>query len=115
MELKPDYIVGFTEGEGTFNVVKYPKGRVRPQFLLFNTNKQILEHIKETLKLNCPIFEVSRVRDIIQRRKKCYRLQARSREDIKKVYSFFERYPPIIKTEQYNKFKIYYQKWILGN
>ncbi|HRZ85450.1 MAG TPA: hypothetical protein P5277_01590 [Candidatus Paceibacterota bacterium] len=74
-----NYIVGFTDGEGTFNVVNYPDGRIRPQFLLFNTNKAILEQIKLTLNLNCPIFEVSRVSDFIFKRKKCYRLQVRSR------------------------------------
>ena len=45
-ELDSGYIVGFTDGEGTFNLVKYPDGRIRPQFLLFNTNREILEKIK---------------------------------------------------------------------
>src|SRR3989344_5926396 len=88
MKLKPWYIVGFVDGEGTFNFVRYPDGRIRPQFLVFNTNKEILEKIKETLNLNCPIFEVVRVLDIIKRRKKCYRLQARSRDYIDKVVDF---------------------------
>ncbi|MBS3092521.1 hypothetical protein J4466_03825 [Candidatus Pacearchaeota archaeon] len=86
--LKPEYIVGFADGEGTFNFVRYPDGRIRPQFLVFNTNREILEKIKETLNLNCPIFEVVRLFDMIKRRKKCYRLQARSREYIDKVVDF---------------------------
>jgi len=99
-------------GEGTFNLVKYPDGRIRPQFLVFNTNKEILEKIKLTLNLNCPIFEVIRVFDIIKRRKKCYRLQARSREDIDKVVIFFDKNLPIIKKEDYKIFRIAYDNWI---
>lgn len=111
MKLKANYIVGFTDGEGTFNVVRYPDKRVRPQFLLFNTHKGILEAVKETLGLNAPIFEVSRVKDLIKRRKTCYRLQVRSEEDIKKVFSFFEKNPPIIKSADYKKFKLALKKW----
>ena len=112
-ELDSGYIVGFTDGEGTFNLVKYPDGRIRPQFLLFNTNREILEKIKETLKLNSPIFEVVRVKDdLIQSRKKCYRLQARSKEDIEKVIFFFDKNIPIIKREAYGIFRNAYTNWI---
>ncbi len=114
-EISLGYIVGFTDGEGTFNMVRYPDGRVRPQFLLFNTNKEILERIKQTLKLDCPIFEVVRVKDVIKRRKKCYRLQARSREDIEKIIRFFNKNTPIIKNEDFELFKIAYENWILTN
>jgi hypothetical protein len=112
-ELDPAYIVGFVDGEGTFNVVKYPEGRIRPQFLVFNTDRNILEKIKETLQLNCPIFEVTRVNDFIKRRKKCYRLQARSLEDIKKVIAFFNENQPIVKKEDFKLFKNTYGAWIL--
>jgi hypothetical protein len=114
MILDDSYIVGFTDGEGTFNLVRYPDGRIRPQFLLFNTNKQIIESIKETLNLKCPIFEVSRVKDLIKRRKKCYRLQARSKEDIYKVADFFDKHRPIVKSNQYVTFKNSYDKWMLS-
>jgi len=113
MILKADYIVGFSDGEGTFNLVRYPGGRIRPQFLLFNTNKEILESVKETLKLNAPIFEVARVKDVIKKRKKCYRLQARSKEDIKKLVCFFKHNVPIIKEKDYQVFKTAYENWIL--
>lgn len=49
MRLDHRYILGFVEGEGTFNLIRYPRGRVRPQFLVFNTDREILESIKETL------------------------------------------------------------------
>lgn len=112
MQLKSDYIVGFADGEGTFNVVRYPDGRVRPQFLLFNTNKGILESVKETLNLNAPIFEVVRVKDLIKKRKKCFRLQVRSRKDIKKVIEFFSMNLPIVKDKDYGLFKEAYENWI---
>ena len=110
--IKKDYIVSFTDGEGTFNLVRYPYGRVRPQFLLFNTHKNILEEIKRTLNLDCPIFEVSRVKDLIKRRKKCYRLQARSKKDIEKIVLFFDKNKPIIKKQDFELFKESYKKWI---
>ncbi|MCX6742002.1 MAG: hypothetical protein NTX24_02390 [Candidatus Pacearchaeota archaeon] len=112
MKLKKDYIVGFVEGEGTFNLVRYPNKRIRPQFLVFNTNKLILESIKETLNLGAPIFEVVRVKDIIKRRKKCYRLQVRSLSDIQKIILFFDKNRPIIKEGDYQIFKKAYEKWI---
>ena len=112
--LKPDYIVGFSDGEGTFNLVKYPDGRIRPQFLVFNTNREILEKIKKTLELNCPIFEVVRIFDVIKRRKKCYRLQARSREDIDKVVAFFDKNLPIVKEKEYAIFRAAYDGWSFG-
>jgi hypothetical protein len=112
MRLEAYYIVGFADGEGTFNLVKYPDGRIRPQFLVFNTNKEILNSIKETLGINAPIFEVFRIKDLIKRRQKCYRLQARSEEDIRKVILFFDKNPPIIKKENYRIFKEAYKDWI---
>lgn len=112
MGLKSYYIVGFVDGEGTFNLVKYPDGRIRPQFLVFNTNREILERIKETLELNCPIFEVVRVFDLIKKRKKCYRLQVRSKEDIIKVIKFFDKNTPIVKDKDYKIFKTAYTNWV---
>ncbi len=45
-KIKSFYIVGFTDGEGTFNLVRYPDGRIRPQFLLFNTNRENQRNIR---------------------------------------------------------------------
>jgi hypothetical protein len=112
LKLNENYIVGFVDGEGTFNSVKYPDGRVRPQFLVFNTNKGILKAIKSTLRLKAPILEVSRVKDVIRRRKKMYRLQVRSKDDIQKVIKFFNKFPPIVKRLDYMHFKKIYEKWI---
>jgi hypothetical protein len=111
MKLDPKYIVGFVDGEGTLNVVRYPDGRIRPQFLVFNTNKEILESIKETLELNAPIFKVSRVNDKIKRRKDCFRLQARSKNDITKVIKFFENNKPVVKIKDYEIFKQAFLSW----
>jgi len=112
IKLTPGYIVGFADGEGTFNLVRYPGGRVRPQFLLFNTDKKILELIKDFLNINSPIFAVSRVSDPIRRKKICYRLQVRSKEDLGKVLLFFNKNPPIIKKKEYAVFKRAWSNWI---
>lgn len=112
MKLKANYIVGFADGEGTFNVVRYPDGRIRPQFLLFNTVKEILESVKETLDLAAPILEVVRIKDVIKSRKKCYRLQVRSEKDIKKTIEFFDKNSLIVKEKDYNKFRQVYEEWI---
>jgi hypothetical protein len=111
MKLDAKYIVGFVDGEGTLNVVRYPDGRIRPQLLVFNTNREILESIKETLNLNSPIFKVSRVNDAIKRRKDCFRLQARSKEDIIKIVKFFENNKPVVKIEDYKIFKQAFDSW----
>lgn len=110
--LDDGYIVGFVDGEGTFNLVRYPDGRVRPQFLVFNTNREILEKIKQVLGLDCPIFEVNRVEDFIKSRKKCFRLQARSRKDIEKVLNFFNENKPIVKAKDFEIFKKAFEDWI---
>lgn len=110
MNLKDEYITGFVDGEGTFNIVKYDKGRTGPQFLVFNTNLKILKQIKETLHIKSPIFEVSRTKDVIKRRRKCYRLQARSKDDIAKVVAHFDQNPPIVKEKDYKKFREAYEK-----
>ena len=109
--LEPYYIVGFVDGEGTFNLVRYPGRRVRPQFLVFNTNKEILNSIKRTLGLNSPILEVVRVKDVIKRRKRMFRLQVRSKEDITKAAKFFDKNPPIIKKDDYKIFRKQFEKW----
>ena len=109
--LKPYYIVGFVDGEGTFNLTRYPDGRVRPQFLVFNTNKEILDSIKRTLDLNAPILEVIRVKDLIKRRKRMFRLQVRSKNDITKVAVFFDKNLPIVKKIDYKIFRKQFEKW----
>lgn len=112
MKLKPYYIVGFIDGEGTIGTVKLSKNRVRPQLLVFNTNKEILESIKESLELKAPIFEASRINDGIKRKKICYRLQVRSKNDLINVYNFLNRYQLIIKLNDFIKFKDCFDNWL---
>ncbi|SRR3989344_1327217 len=110
--LESYYIVGFVDGEGTFNLVKYPKGRTRPQFLVFNTNRKILEMIRQTLKIKSPIYEVVRVKDVIKSRKKCYRLQVRALSEIEKVVRFFDKNLPKVKISDYKIFRKQYKIWL---
>ena len=112
MMLEKWYIIGFIDGEGTINLTKYPNNRLRPQLLVFNTNKEILESIKETLNLSAPILRVSRVNDKIRSRKECFRLQVRSKEDIIKIIKLFEEHNPIVKKEEYKKFKKCFEEWM---
>jgi len=112
MKLKEDYIVGFIDGEGTISVTKYPDGRIRPQVLVFNTNKKVLEYIKKSLDINSPILKASRVNDGIQRKKITYRLQIRAKDDVKKVFEMLERHPPIVKGREYNQVKNLTHSWL---
>ncbi len=112
MKLEEAYIVGLIDGEGTISVTKYPDGRLRPQVLVFNTFREILELVKSTLQLNSPILEASRVEGDIKRKKITYRLQIRAKEDVKKVFDVFERHPPIIKNKDYKKVLEIAQSWL---
>lgn len=114
VKLHPQYILGFIDGEGTLNVVRYPDGRVRPQLLIFNTDKNILELIKSSLQVSAPIFEVTRVEDKIKRTKPCYRLQARSKSDIEKVMQFLIENPPYVKNKDFKVFEKAYSDWFSG-
>lgn len=100
-EVKNEYIIGLIDGEGTISITRYPDGRERPQILIFSTFKQILEDIKSQMSLTGPVLKVSRVGDNLDRNKDCYRLQMRSRADVKKMFELMKRHPPIIKNEQF--------------
>ena len=113
MKVEESYIVGLIDGEGTINLVKYPDGRIRPQVLIFNTHRKILEIIKKQLNLTAPILKTSRVNnDKIKRKRITYRLQIRSKEDIKKIFNIFEKYPPIIKRKDYKKVRKFVISWL---
>jgi hypothetical protein len=90
MKITDEYIVGLIDGEGTISTVKYEEGRVRPQVLIFNTNRKVLETVKKHLSLKAPIIEVKRVADKFNRKKTCYRLQIRSKEDLKRVSKYLK-------------------------
>lgn len=112
MQLEESYIVGLIDGEGTISVVRYPDGRVRPQVLVFNSFRRVLELLKETLQLKAPILEASRVDGDIKRKKTTYRLQIRAKDDVKKVFEILERHPPIIKHEDYRRVLDLTQSWL---
>jgi hypothetical protein len=112
MELDEGYIVGLIDGEGTVSVVRYPDGRVRPQVLLFNTYRDVLQLVKTRLNLRAPILKVSRVSDGITRKKDMYRLQIRSKDDVRIVFEMFERHPPVIKNEDYKSVLKATESWL---
>lgn len=106
-KITDEYIVGLIDGEGTISITRYPDGRERPQVLIFSTFKEVLEKIKKQKSLTGPVMKVSRVGDNLNREKDCYRLQMRSREDIRKMFDLLREHPPIIKRKE---FKDVYQE-----
>ena len=112
MKLEESYIVGLIDGEGTISVVRYPDGRIRPQVLIFSTNKTVLELVKMSLNLKAPILTVTRVNDGIRRKKEMYRLQIRAKSDIMNVFGVLDRHPPIIKNKEYKKVLKLTQSWL---
>lgn len=112
MNIEESYIVGLIDGEGTINIINYPDGRVRPQVLVFNTNKDVLKIIKEKLQLKAPILTVSRTNDGIKRTKKMYRLQIRAKTDVQKIFEILEKHPPIIKNKEFKTVKELTKSWL---
>jgi len=113
MKITDEYIVGLIDGEGTISTVKYEEGRIRPQVLIFNTNRKVLEMVKKHLLIKAPIIEVKRVADKFNRKKICYRLQIRSKQDLNKVFKIFEKQSPIIKEKKYRKIKNMFKSWLI--
>ncbi|MFB6099948.1 MAG: hypothetical protein ABEK16_01625 [Candidatus Nanohalobium sp.] len=100
-KISDEYIVGLIDGEGTISITRYPDGRERPQVLIFSTCKKVLDQIKSQKSLTAPVMEVSRVGDNLDRKKDCYRLQMRSREDVRKMFDMLKEHPPIIKKKEF--------------
>jgi hypothetical protein len=111
-ELKDEYIVGLIDGEGTISIARYPDGRERPQVLIFSTCKKVLDQIKKQKSLTAPVMEVSRVGDNLDRKKDCYRIQMRSKADIKKIFKLLDEHPPVIKKEEFDEVYEQTKEWV---
>lgn len=111
-KIPEEYIVGLIDGEGTISITRYPDGRERPQVLIFSTCKPILDAIKNQRSLTAPVIKVSRVNDNLDRKKDCYRLQMRSKEDVKKMFSLLKEHPPIIKKEEFEEVYTATKDWV---
>jgi hypothetical protein len=111
-KISDEYIVGLIDGEGTISITRYPDGRERPQVLIFSTCKKVLDEIKSQKSLTAPVMEVSRVGDNLDRKKNCYRLQMRSREDVRKMFEMLKEHPPIIKEEEFEETYEQIKEWV---
>ena len=111
-EITDEYIVGLIDGEGTISITRYPDGRERPQILIFSPCKKVLDQIKEQKGLTGPVMKVSRVNDNLDRKKDCYRLQMRSRSDVKKMFDMLKEHPPIIKKDEFEDVYEQTKNWV---
>ncbi|PSG99442.1 MAG: hypothetical protein BRC29_04975 [Nanohaloarchaea archaeon SW_7_43_1] len=111
-KITDEYLVGLIDGEGTINLTKYPDGRERPQVLIFNTCKKILDEIKRQRSLTAPVMKVSRVGDNLDRKKNCYRIQMRSRSDIRKMFELMKEHKPIIKKQEFEELFESTKNWV---
>jgi len=100
MELDPNYIVGLTDGEGSFTAyAKNPdslkqvkrRTKVEPRFFLklIEKDKEILIKLKEYFGCGNVYFQV----DNRVNHQNCYRYEVANRQDLEQIIiPFFERY-----------------------
>jgi len=107
------YIVGLVDGEGCFSYATI-KGEKIPVFNITNTHKEVLLRLKEILNLNANVNFAKRYKNPFKHDcnfKPLYVISPRGFDDITKIINFFDKYPPIIKKEQYKQFKHRYNNW----
>ena len=103
--LAPDWVVGFTEGEGCFRVSinKQPKmstgWQVLPEFRIVQHKRN-----KSTLKKLQRFFEAG---DVVVNHDTRWELRIRKLSDLKKVVAFFEQHP--LHTTKKSDFRIFAQ------
>ncbi|MEF8847130.1 MAG: LAGLIDADG family homing endonuclease [Candidatus Paceibacterota bacterium] len=106
--LKPSYIVGLVDGEGSFTVhIPDPnsdkdvkrRARAEPRFYLklIGKDKEILEKLKS-------YFDCGKVyiqRDKRNNREDCYRYEVANRHDLQEIIiPFFKKHKPKLKTKR---------------
>lgn len=107
--LHPQYIVGFTDGEGSFHIAIYKDKRMKtgikiiPEFHISQrvSSKKILDELQEFFK--CGYVKENHA---FNHRDLTYVYVVRKREDLlNKIIPFFEKYS--FKTEKQNDFTIF--------
>lgn len=96
----PDYVVGFVDGEGSFSVNK-KNNCVCISFDISNTCRSILEELKS-------FFGVGKIIEITRKNpnwKTAYRLYVCGLDGFLKLIDFFDKYPPKVKQNDYQRFK----------
>jgi transcriptional regulator len=102
MQLTPDYVVGFVDGEGCFHV----SIRGKPVFIVSNNNRDILTEIAEVLQVSNRIRVAKR-----NRKHPNYDLYVSAFNDIKLIVKFFSQHPPKVKAKDFETFREAFNKW----
>jgi len=99
--LDPNWIVGFTDGEGSF-MFKYSKRnkRMSPHFSISQKDPKILKIIK-----SCFPLIVSRVEPPFGKRQNTFNFKVSGFKGCFKLLPFFDQYQPIEKNSQYSIWK----------
>jgi len=114
--LTADYIVGFADGEGSFGIHIYNlsreanrknRNRVRfnhclgvvPLFSIGNTNRQVLEEIREFFGFGT-LYDYTPTK---LTRHDCYKYEVNTLNGALKIMEFFKKHPPRIKKEAFEK------------
>ncbi|MCP8310933.1 MAG: LAGLIDADG family homing endonuclease, partial [Candidatus Methylarchaceae archaeon HK01M] len=95
------YVVGFVDGRGTFKV---GRGDNAVRFETVSEDRSILEDLRD-------YFGVGRVSILKKsRRGELYRYLVTGEDDLLKIVEFFDRFPPIVRREEYSRFRERVQK-----
>ena len=105
MKITPDYVVGFTDGEGCFQIIVKKTGsgigyQITPQFTLTQggeEGKKIIKEIRDFLDAG----RVYTYPEEKYRWKDRTKLSAQGLEDLKKLKIFFDEHPPKVKRKIY--------------
>ncbi|KKS01402.1 MAG: LAGLIDADG homing endonuclease [Candidatus Yanofskybacteria bacterium GW2011_GWA2_41_22] len=112
--LTPDYIIGLTDGEGSFTVyLRNPENPIKkkrrvyaePRFYikLIEKDKDILYRLKKFFGCGSVYFQ----RDVRPNHQNCYRYEVYNRNDLKKIIiPFFKKYHLKFNSKK-NDFKIF--------
>lgn len=104
-KITPNYIVGLTDGEGSFSITfGSKKTRLYPEFRISVNDTELLEKIKDFFGFGtCYLHEYEGKGYVVERRGKtkrgCYSVTGL--EDVKEIKEFFIRHPPRMKEEEY--------------
>jgi hypothetical protein len=109
LEITPEYIRGFVDGEGNFHISVYDKDRIELIFQVSQSGevgRQLLEEIKAFFKCGKITCIKRKGAEVFGTNYKTsedtYSYQVYSLKDIWcKIIPFFDQYKPIIKREQY--------------
>jgi predicted DNA-binding protein YlxM (UPF0122 family) len=95
--MEPYYVVGFVDGRATFKVGRVDRAM---RFEVISENRRILEEILD-------LFGVGRISTLKRGggRGELYRLLVTGKNDLLKIVEFFDKFPLVVKKEEYAEFR----------